>query len=753
MEGEERTTGSSEAKLDALHRLGQALVLLRDEREIIEAVLEIAEEVLEFQDSEFLLVDEARRELVVVAQRGELHIAAGLRLPLEGEQGITVAAARSGRPVYVADVREDPRYVYAGFPAVSELAVPVQIEGRVLGVINVESREADAFTPADAQLLSILASQAALALENARLYAQERRRAEEMAAINRVACRVSATLDLRDTLDTVVGAAAELVPCSLAEISLWDEERQMLVLQALRCEPDRAFPIGEAYPPGEGYTGWVVRNKRPLLVPDVDARQDIRPDLLPGERPFGAYVGLPLLAGEELIGTLVLVHDRAGAFGEDDLRLLEGLAGQAAVAIRNARLYEELARRHRELAALYTVAEAINRPSDLEDLLREALDRVIEVTHAQGGAIRLLDSQTQEVVLVAQRGLSEAYVRQAGRYPLSQEIVGWVARTGEVTLSDDMWTDPRVSPEVRALLKEVGHRSLAQVPLRAQDRVVGTLGVVAKAPGFFSEDDLRLLDAIGHQIGVAIENDRLRQQALEAERLAAVGRIASTIAHDLRGPLGGIIRSAEFLVRPELSDATRQKLSRAIVAMARRLINTAQEILDYTRGGRMALRPAPCDLPAFLDEVLDVLRVDFSDRGIEVVVDWGYTGEVWMDADRMAQVVYNIAANARDAMPEGGRLTVTTRRVGGWVEMRFADTGPGVPPGLTDRIFEPFFSYGKQEGAGLGLAIARRIVREHGGEICVESQVGGGATFVVRLPLREQAGPTGPPPSGSTPAG
>jgi signal transduction histidine kinase len=147
-----------------------------------------------------------------------------------------------------------------------------------------------------------------------------------------------------------------------------------------------------------------------------------------------------------------------------------------------------------------------------------------------------------------------------------------------------------------------------------------------------------------------------------------------------------------------------------------------------------------CSLPDFLDEMLEVLRVDFSDRGIEVQTSWGYEGDVWMDADRMAQVVYNIAANARDAMPAGGRLTVATGRAGSWVELRFSDTGPGVPADLQERIFEPFVSYGKRQGAGLGLAIACRIVREHGGEIGLDSQNGEGATFVVRLPLGGRQG-------------
>jgi GAF domain-containing protein len=721
-------------KLTALYDLGQRLILVRDPQQIVETVLDIAAQVLDLQDSDFLLVDKARGELYVAARRGQLTTAGGLRLPLDGDRGITVAAARSRETVYVPDVQQDPRYVSTGFPAISELSIPVQVEGRVLGVLNVESTQPDAFDLADRELLIILANQAALALENARLHAEEHRQAEEMLILNELARRISASLDLKATLEAIVAAASELIPCALAEVSLWDERTEMLTLLALRCEPERTYPLGKSFPPGEGYTGWIVRHRQPLLIPDVDARHNIRPHLLPGELPFQAYAGVPLVAGETLVGTLVLVANEAGAFGPEDIRLLQALAHHAAIAIGNARLYEKLARRHREMSALCAVAEAISRPLDLEDLLQHALDRVIEVTHAEGGAIRLLETTSPVAKLAAHRGLSETYIQQARRFPLSQGIVGSVAHTGQPSLSDDMWTDPRVGPEVRELLKEVGHRSLAQVPLRVQDRIVGTLGVVAREPGQFKENDLQLLNAIGQQLGVAIANARLRQEALTAERLAAVGRVATSVAHDLRSPLGGILRSAEFLARPELSSDTRQKLSQAVVSLARRLINATQEILDFVRGERLPLRCAPYPLVEFLDGVLTVLQVDFGDQGIEVGRHYGYTGPLVMDADRMAQVVYNIAANARDAMPHGGTFAVSTRQDGGRVEVRFSDTGLGVPEEMIDRIFEPFFTYGKREGAGLGLSIARRIVEEHGGEMWAESQVGQGATFVLSLP-------------------
>jgi signal transduction histidine kinase len=202
----------------------------------------------------------------------------------------------------------------------------------------------------------------------------------------------------------------------------------------------------------------------------------------------------------------------------------------------------------------------------------------------------------------------------------------------------------------------------------------------------------------------------------------------------LRSPLGGIVRSAEFLARPELSPETRRKLSQAVVSLARRLINTAQEILDYVRGEPLPLHRTPCSLPEFLDQVLAVMEVDFADRGIEVVCRCAYSGTVVMDADRMAQVVTYIAANARDAMPRGGTFTVSARRVEGRVELAFADTGPGIPEGLEERIFEPFFTQHRPEGTGLGLAIARRIVEEHGGELRLERHEDQGAVFVVSLP-------------------
>jgi signal transduction histidine kinase len=560
----------------------------------------------------------------------------------------------------------------------------------------------------------------------------KRQRIEAIMAVSRLARQINSSLNLQETLDTIVNICTELINCSMVEIDLWDEEHQMLILQALRSSPERAYPIGQSFPPGKGYTGWVVQHKKSILVPDVDKYNDLRPDILPGELPFKGYIGIPLLANNVLTGALVLVHDEAGTFNKNDLLLLEALAEHAVTAIQNARIHDDLARHLRKLSALNAIASVINQPLSLQEIIDQAIKTVIDVMETEAGGIRLLDQKTGELPIVASRGLSAALITSTSTRHLGEGIVGDVARSGTPQIIKDVSHDPRVLSSSE-MVKE-GFNTFVVVPLRAKETIVGTLGVVTRRHRDFTPDDVELLTTIGDQIGVAIENSHLQHEILQAERMAAIGRVATGVAHDLRSPLGGILRCSEFLTRPEISLETREKLSKAVVSLAKRLIVTTQGILDYVKGEQITLKLETHNLSDFLEEVLTVLQIDFSDQGIEVNKNFHYTKNVIMDADRMAQVVYNLAANARDAMPRGGIFKVSTRKVGKHVEIKFSDTGTGIPDDVSYHIFEPFFSHGKSQGAGLGLAIARRIIEEHGGTIKLESKAGQGATFIVRLP-------------------
>jgi signal transduction histidine kinase len=605
--------------------------------------------------------------------------------------------------------------------------------------VLIHDRQA-AFDERDLDLLQALAGQAAVAIRNARLYEELARRHRELAALNGVAAAMNQVLDLETLLADAVRRVIRCLGADGGGIRLLGPGSGQLTLSFTEGMSEEYAAAVRHLGLGEGIVGDVALTGEPALLADMQEDPRLQPGVLPRLREEGlrSLAVVPLRSREEVVGTLGVVSRTPGAFGKADLDLLTAMGHQIGVAIANAQLFEETQRKARKLAALNAVAQVISQSLTLQEIIDQAVAKVTEVMEVDISSLRLLDRETGELPIVSHQGLSAAYLAAEAHIGLSDDDpVARVARSGENLVVQDL-TQDRSSIGLEVTTEEF--QAFAIVPVRSRDRIVGTLGVAMRSPRDFSAEELDLLTAIAHQLGTAIANARLRQEALDAERLAAVGRVAASVAHELRAPLGGIMRSAEFLARPELSDATREKLSRAIVAMSGRLVTTTQELLDYCKGGRMALARVPCALSRFLDEMLEVLRVDFSDRGIEVLTAWGYEGDVWMDADRMAQVVYNIAANARDAMPEGGRLKVATRRVGRWVELRFSDTGPGVPPDLRERIFEPFVSYGKRQGAGLGLAIARRIVREHGGQIGLDSLNEEGATFVVRLPLNGGAG-------------
>jgi signal transduction histidine kinase len=483
---------------------------------------------------------------------------------------------------------------------------------------------------------------------------------------------------------------------------------------------------------GEGIVGEVALTGKPQVVKNVSRDPRVISRTVLEEGNFSTFAVVPLRSKDTIVGTLGVVTHQDRDFTLEDVNLLTAIGDQIGVAVENAKLYTDLAQRARELEAVNLVAATVNQPGDLDQILQEGLKQALTITGLEMGAIGLRNPQDDTIILHSHYGMSPKFVEIHKSRLRQRKFVPWPEDLEISVLIEQIHPEAEDTP---VYLKEARIRQTLNVPLFAEGELVGALNLATLRTQPFTAEEQSLLLAIAYQLGTAIANTRLRQEALEAERLAVVGRLAAGVAHDLRSPLGGILRSAEFLNRPEISEKTRQKLSKAIVSLARRLINTSQGILDYIRGEEISLRLVPTHLSDFLDEILDVLQIDFSDRGIEVTRDYGIDIHVVMDADRMAQVVYNLAENARDAMPRGGKFTVRTLSVGEQLELRFTDTGSGIPPELHERVFEPFFTYGKFQGAGLGLAIARQIVKEHRGAIRLESGEDIGTTFIVSLPV------------------
>lgn len=235
----------------------------------------------------------------------------------------------------------------------------------------------------------------------------------------------------------------------------------------------------------------------------------------------------------------------------------------------------------------------------------------------------------------------------------------------------------------------------------------------------------------------ASERNRLEEQLHQAERLAALGEMIAGVSHEIRNPLG-IIRSTAEILQSRIENDRQKRFASIIVEESTRLNNIVTEFLDFARP--KALCPAPCRIEDLIDRYLGVLEPECHKLGIEVVrrYDTG-ASKIEADGDLIYRALVNILANALQAMPEGGRLSIGTRISNGLgrnreLELRIGDTGAGIPDEIRKKIFNPFFTT-REKGSGLGLAIVQSIIDSHRGEIDVESEPGAGTTFVIRLPL------------------
>ncbi len=222
---------------------------------------------------------------------------------------------------------------------------------------------------------------------------------------------------------------------------------------------------------------------------------------------------------------------------------------------------------------------------------------------------------------------------------------------------------------------------------------------------------------------------------LPAVPLVAVGRMIGSVVHDFRSPLTAVRGYAGMLATLTVSEEHRQEYARLIVEECDRLGGLTDELLELTRGSRTKPVIRRVELSDFFRDLEPSLEAQFIDSEVRLKVELGYRGPVAMDADRMTRAILNVAANARQAINGAGSFAVRSKKDLEHVVLEFEDTGYGIPEDIRHRIFEPFFSYGKAQGIGLGMSIIQRIVQEHGGETSLSSEPGVGTIVKFLLPL------------------
>jgi len=322
------------------------------------------------------------------------------------------------------------------------------------------------------------------------------------------------------------------------------------------------------------------------------------------------------------------------------------------------------------------------------------------------------------------------------RLPIGKGIAGYAAKTGQIVNIADAYKDSRFDPEIDRISRYRTRDVLCMAMRNKEGKIIGVIQLLNKAEGPFTREDESLIDALSVHAAIAVENARMAREMVKSERLSAVGRMASSIIHDIKNPMAALHTYAQVLKRrSETSESA--EIADQIIQQIDRFVKMTQEVLDFSRGvSEMHFTTAA--LSDVLQQALRLIAPEFEKNKVTLVTRFDYTGTCTLDEEKMLRLIYNIARNALDAMPEGGVLTVATRSQDANAVIEISDTGTGIPERIKARLFEPFFTYGKKHGTGLGLAIVKRIIEDHHGEIEILSSPGTGTTVRLTLPLSPQ---------------
>jgi two-component system NtrC family sensor kinase len=317
-----------------------------------------------------------------------------------------------------------------------------------------------------------------------------------------------------------------------------------------------------------------------------------------------------------------------------------------------------------------------------------------------------------------------------------------------------LWARASIVAPVTALVegtRRVGRDDLdVEIEVHSEDE----LGLLARSFNDMTHSLRRLQDELedvlrgleSHLQERTVELKEAHDQLVRSEKLTALGKLSASVAHEINNPLAGILTFAKLVSRTLAEgppdDARRAALQRNLALIERetqRCSSIVRNLLDFSR--ERPMQPRPLDPRAPLDEALSLLEDQLKTHGIELERDLSPVPEVVADFGQLRQAFVNIAFNACEAMGNSGRLKVATRPAGNAVEVVIEDTGPGIPPDRLTKIFDPFFTT-KEKGTGLGLSVVYGIVEKHGGTISVDSEVGRGTAFTIRLPATSAAAAT-----------
>jgi GAF domain-containing protein len=771
-----------DGELQTLQEISRAILDSLDLKGMMEGILNKALEIFAFDIGMICFVTAMRQTLEPVVYRGfrDHQNLTNYREHMR-EQAIAGIVDRviATKEVRVIDLHETRGIrTFRREDVRSLVMVPLRTDEDALGILYLGSRRPREFARTHIRLLEAIGTQAGIAVQKARLFEAAERRAREQEVLNVIATATSQSLDLKELFEIAADKTVEVTGRRRINFRLKDPLTGKVGLVAYRGFTEDEIETLRRITPHR-MSEQVFASGNPLLINDPAAPGV--PDLLARTQ---SVAWIPVKAGAKTVGVLGISDDQSKPFTPDEVKLLQAIGNVVGVAIENARLFGQTQRNLERMRVLHEIGTATTSTLNLHDVLQVFLEKIDQVLPYSASSVRLFSTQSGLLEPIACRNLDE---REWKREPWrgGRGFPSIVFETKAPLTAHNLQSDPRVQdPQFyrdHALVSYLG------LPLIVRDEILGVLSFYTKEDYEFSDEEVKFLATLAHQVAIAIHNSQLyeqmKTQAVELEKsnqakdqllivmarqreelsrlnagleceIAERGRARAEIvaknrdletllyvtSHDLREPLRAI-ENFSRMVNDRYSDRLDDKgrdFLRRVISGAQRLNQLLDDILTLSRSQRMGAPTEEVSGEAIVSEALKRLEGKINSTRARIHVANDFQG-LRVDKTWATQAVYNLIANALKFTCHGEApdVEIAPYRSPGpgrhAIGIAVRDRGQGVTPEHAERIFQLFQrAVGREvEGTGAGLAIVRQIAERHGGRAWVEPRQGGGSEFII----------------------
>jgi signal transduction histidine kinase len=637
------------------------------------------------------------------------------------------------------------------------MGVPLIAGTHTLGVMAVAATESGkTYSNDQLRIFGDIASLAATSIDKAQLFAETNLRARQLSVLNDISRQLSSELKVDNLLTLITSSAVEILDAEAGSLLLMTDDGKELEFKVAVGSSGQDL-VGKRFPAKRGLAGEVATTGKPVIVNDAANDPRWGGEVAKGRFSTTAVLAVPLIAQGRVIGVLEVLNKKSGGqYVKEDADLLTTFAGQAAIAIENARLFaatdQQLKERVEELQALERIDVELNRSLDLQKVADITRKWAIAQSGASAGLLGLVvGSETKQLRILSQYGYNEEDYPEGSEgmlWPLDRGVVSRVMRTRLPDLATDLKIDPDYVPSLQDALCQL------TIPMLSGGEVIAMLILEKDREPRLNLVDMAFAQRLAEHASIALQNALVNEELTRANQ--SKSEFVSFVAHELKTPMTSIRGFADLLISGVSGKLSEQQSSflGTIRSNVDRMNTLVSDLNDVTKlqTNNMRMEFSPIDFRNVVSETLRPLHKQIEDKKQILTVTFpDDTPNVMADQNRLIQVLTNLVSNAYKYTPSGGQITISGevwektltkkgRDLGPSLHIRVKDSGIGLSEHDQAKLFTPYFRSDnplarEQPGTGLGLTITKGIIEQHGGMIWLESALGEGTAFHLTIPL------------------